>query len=199
MNRVELRVARGAVLAALLGITMAMIPAIAAWAKIPAFSVELSPAQPRAGQAVRIIVRFWEDAGQTKPATWLDENLPALNGLIRAYPAAAYRSRSMCGGCFPIGLHHEAPATYVGEFAFPQDGSWFLIAFPNMARDNVSEAYPDIEVDVAGPPVEEGAGEGPLAAPGKAPAGRGAGSLIPTTLGIALLLGGLGFFLRRSR
>jgi hypothetical protein len=158
--------------------------------------VELSPAAPKAGQAVRIIVRFWEDAGQTKPATWLDQNVP-MNGLIRAYPAASYRSHSMCGGCFPIALHHEAPATYVGEFAFPEAGSWVLVSFPNMPRDRVSKAYPDIELHVAGPPVEEAAREVSLAVPGKAPAERGRGSLVPAGLGVALLLGGLGLWLGR--
>ncbi|MGH2572756.1 MAG: hypothetical protein ACRDGU_04625 [Actinomycetota bacterium] len=197
MNRVQLRFARRAVLASLLGITMAMIPAIAAWAKIPYFSLELSPERPEPGQTTRIVVRFWEEAGHTKPATWLDENVPVLNDLIRAYPAGSYRRFS---GGFPITLYHDTPATYEGEFTFPEAGSWLLVTFPGMARDSLPDGYPDIiEVEVLSPTGQEPVAprEGTAPAPGKALEVRGAGSLIPTTLGVAVLLGGLGFLLRR--
>ena len=116
----------------ILGLTAAVLVAVGpAAAKVPFFSVEVSPPDPTDGDVVLVTVLMWDDASHTQPATWSE---PAIEGLLE------FRGDA---GSVPITLHRLDDATYRAEVTLAA-GSWRLVAFPiGVARTAVSgEGYP---------------------------------------------------------
>ena len=101
-------------------------------AKVPYFSVEVSPPNPSDGDVVVVTVQMWDDADHTQPATWWPE--PTIAGLLEFRGSA---------GSVPVTVHRLEGATYVAEVTLAA-GSWRLVAFPiGVARSTVpSEGYP---------------------------------------------------------
>ena len=100
-------------------------------AKVPFFSVEVSPPNPADGDVVRVTVLMWDDASHTQPATWSE---PAIDGLLE------FRGDV---GSVPITLHRLDDARYRAEVTLAA-GSWRLVAFPlGVARtSDADEGYP---------------------------------------------------------
>src|SRR5688500_8129440 len=58
----------------LLGAVAALLLAVGpAAAKIPYFSIEVSPTDPVDGDVVVVVLRMWDDAAHTQAATWGEE------------------------------------------------------------------------------------------------------------------------------
>jgi hypothetical protein len=117
----------------LLGAVAALLLAVGpAAAKIPYFSVEVSPPDRTDGDVVLVTVLMWDVAGHTQPATWWPE--PAIAGLLE------FRGDA---GRVPVTLHRLNDGTYRAEVTLAA-GSWRLVAFPlGVARTAVSgEGYP---------------------------------------------------------
>lgn len=128
------RVRRFAVAVGLATILTALGVAPAA-AKMPFFSVEITPSEPVVGQTVVIAVRTWEDPDHTIPAPF---GVPDLHGLLIL--------RSADRGAFPVGipLHAEQEGHFRGTIVAPAAGEWMLVPFP--AQDPARErlpGYPD--------------------------------------------------------
>jgi hypothetical protein len=116
----------------ILGLAAAFLVAVGpAAAKIPFFSVEVSPPDPTDGDVVLVTVLMWEDASHTQPATWSPG--PEIAGLLE------FRSDA---GRVPITLHRLGDATYRAEVTLAA-GTWRLVAFPlGVARTDVpGEGY----------------------------------------------------------
>jgi hypothetical protein len=104
-----------------LGSVMALLLAVApVAAKIPYFSVEVSPADPVDGEAVVIVVRMWDDAKHTRPATWSPG--PTLDGLLEVRGP----SRRI-----PVTLVQLDDVTYRAEVTLSA-GTWQVVSFPDM-------------------------------------------------------------------
>jgi hypothetical protein len=86
-------------------------------AKMPYFSVEVSPPHPVDGDVILVTVAMWDDADHTQPATWSEPEIPGL---------LEFRGEA---GRIPITLHRLDGASYGAEVALPA-GSWRLVAFP---------------------------------------------------------------------
>ena len=89
-------------------------------AKIPYFSIEVSPAAPVDGDAVVIVVRMWDDAGHTQPATWSPG--PTIDGLLEV------RGPS---GRVPVTLVQLDDVTYRAEVTLAA-GKWEVVSFPDL-------------------------------------------------------------------
>ena len=87
-------------------------------AKIPYFTIDVSPADPVDGDVVVIVVRMWDDAEHTQPATWSPG--PTLDGLIEL------RGPS---GRVPVTLVQLDDVTYSAEVTL-STGTWRVVAFP---------------------------------------------------------------------
>nr|MBA2632364.1 hypothetical protein [Chloroflexota bacterium] len=102
-----------------LGLVAAFLLAVgAAAAKMPYFSVEVSPPDPVDGGVVTIVVRMWDDARHTQPATWGPES--PIEGLLE------FRGDA---GNLPITLVRVDESSYAAEVTLPE-GTWRLIPFP---------------------------------------------------------------------
>lgn len=119
---------RSLVLGSVAALVLAVGPVAA---KIPYFSVEVSPSAPVEGDVVLVTVLMWDDADHTQPATWSE---PAIEGLLE------FRGDA---GRVPITLHQRDNAAYHAEVTLTA-GNWRLVAFPlGVARTAVSdEGYP---------------------------------------------------------
>lgn len=116
----------------MLGVAAAILLAVGpVVAKMPYFSVEVSPPAPVEGDVVLVTVLMWEDAGHTKPATWSE---PVISGLLE------FRGDA---GTVPITIHRLNDATYRAEVTLAA-GNWQLVAFPlGVARTAVTDqGYP---------------------------------------------------------
>jgi hypothetical protein len=111
--------------------------------KFPYFSVDLEPASPRPWEPVTIIVRLWEDAAHTKPATWYALKGP-IEDLIEFHGDA---------GRIPVTLVPAGVAEYRAEVVL-SEGDWQLVSFP-LGRGALGvhpEGYPSsLTVSVASP------------------------------------------------
>ena len=117
----------------ILGLAAAFLVAVGpASAKVPFFSVEVSPPDPTDGDVVLVTVLMWDDASHTQPATSWHE--PAIAGLLEFHGNASR---------VPITLHWLDDATYRAEVTLAA-GNWRLVAFPlGVARAAVpGEGYP---------------------------------------------------------
>ncbi|MGH2926503.1 MAG: hypothetical protein ACRDK1_11110 [Solirubrobacterales bacterium] len=139
-----LRLLRAAGLAALIALSFAAPVS----AKMPYFTVEITPAAPHAGEPISVVVRTWEDAQHTIAAGFTA--VEGMGGLLVI--------RSAGGGSddIPVPLEMRAPDQFEGAVTLPA-GEWTLITFPNRAGWATAEVpvgYPDaiaIAVRGAGP------------------------------------------------
>jgi hypothetical protein len=93
-------------------------------AKVPYFSVEVTPQAPTAGEVITVVVRLWNDPAHTIPAP-ADWALPAevVDDMI------AFVSEDLTIG---VDLRAE-DGTYRGSATLPA-GSWTMVPFPEGAR-----------------------------------------------------------------
>ena len=93
-------------------------------AKMPYFTVELTPAAPRAGEPISVVVRTWDDVQHTIPARFAASEV--MDGLLVI--------RAAGGGSpdIPVPLRLRKPDRFVGTVTLPA-GDWALVAFPNRA------------------------------------------------------------------
>jgi hypothetical protein len=122
-----------------LGVVVALSVAVPASAKgTPFFTVEISPQQPVAGEAVVVVVRTWDDVAHTVPAR-LDTAVH-LDGLL------VLRSASGDSPDLAIALQYQAPDEFRAAVVVPTAGDWKLIAFPDRTgwvSPDVPRGYPD--------------------------------------------------------
>ncbi|HJU57438.1 MAG TPA: hypothetical protein VJ774_01725 [Actinomycetota bacterium] len=113
---------------------LAMSPGVAS-AKIPPFSVEVSP-DPTAGETIRLTVRFWDDAKHTDRATWWD--IRALNDFLWARPVGD------ASDAIPIDIRLVRQGVYRAEFAVSSPGRWILCTWkPRCAGGPAMVGYPN--------------------------------------------------------
>ena len=144
-------VVRSLVLGSVAALLLAVGPVAA---KIPYFTIEVSPADPVGGDAVVIVVRMWDDAQHRQPATWSVG--PTIDGLLEL------RGPS---GRIPLTLVGLDDVTYRAEVTLTA-GTWQLVSFPDM-NGGAGIPYPRVTVTV-GSPVADSASS---AAPGIAAGG----------------------------
>jgi hypothetical protein len=103
-------------------------------AKVPYFSVEVTPQAPTAGEVITVVVRLWNDPAHTIPADWA---LPAevVDDMI------AFVSEDQTIG---VDLRAE-DGTYRGSATLPA-GSWTMVPFPEGAR--MSEPVPGYQAPI---------------------------------------------------
>jgi hypothetical protein len=115
--------------------------AVAVLAKVPYFSVETSPAEPRANEPIVVTVRTWADSAHSVPSTsanattGLDASLDSL--LVVRRPGSSD---------IPIHLVEVEPSRFAATITLPA-GDWTLVAFPDRSgwSDPVVPAgYPDV-------------------------------------------------------
>lgn len=113
-------------------------------AKMPYFSVELSPSDPVEGDPLVVVVRLWDDANHTQPATWWGER--TIEGLLEFRGDAA---------TVPITLDRLDDGSYSAVVGLAA-GTWQLIPFPHgqgALADGGWDGYPaPLMVTVASPP-----------------------------------------------
>ena len=140
---------RRAIRSLILGSLAAFLLAVGPVAgKMPYFSIEMSPSDPRDGDVIVIVVRMWDDVSHTTPATWWPE--PTLEGLIEA------RGRT---GQIPITLTRLDDATYRVEVTL-SEGTWQLVTFPRAGGGVASarDGYPGPLTVTVGPAATDTAG-----------------------------------------
>lgn len=106
-------------------------------AKMPYFSVEITPLEPVAGDPVLITVRTWQDPAHTVPEPF---DAPDLNGLL------VLRSTNDGTPSIGIALDADAPGRFEGTVTLPTAGEWTLVAFPDRSgwsSPEVPRGYPD--------------------------------------------------------
>jgi hypothetical protein len=178
---------RRLVLVLIVGTITALGAAGPAWAKTPQFTVQLSTARPLPGETVNVTVRFWNDRGHTKPATWWD--VRAVPHLLWAVPVDA-QGNTDPDAAVPITVRRAGPAEYRGAVTLTTAGSYLVVPFSVEGGFVAPAGYPQpMALDVVAPLP---------AAP--ASAGSGAGRWIPIAVAVVVgagLLGGL--VARRAR
>jgi len=117
-------------------------------AKMPFFSIELTPSDPRDGDVIVIVVRLWDDVEHTVPAMWWRH--PTLEALIEAWGPT---------GRVPITLMRLDDATFHAEVKLSK-GTWRLVTFPGPggAVGSVGDGYPGPMTLTVGPAAPDGAG-----------------------------------------
>ena len=104
----------------ILGLAAALFVAVGpAAAKMPYFSVEVSPPDPVVGEAMVVVVRLWEDVDHTQPATWPEEE--TIADLLE------FRNDAET---VPITLHRREDASYAAAVSLAA-GTWRLFHFPH--------------------------------------------------------------------
>jgi hypothetical protein len=96
-------------------------------AKVPYFSIEVSPPDPVDGDAVVVVLRMWDDAAHTRPAAWAEE-LAVERGLFQFHGD---------GGIVPVTLQRFDQASYRGEVTLAA-GTWRVVPFPPWGPDVVA-------------------------------------------------------------
>jgi hypothetical protein len=157
-----------------------VVPGIAS-AKVPPFTLEASPADPAAGDVVRLTVRFWDDAEHTDPARWPD--MRAWEAFLWAHPAGSLEDAT------PVDLRLVRPGVYRAELTVPSPGRWILCPWERSCAAGPSMAgYPNrIELEVAPPAPVASALAGPPAEPPRGPLSVLA--LAALAVGAAVLVG----------
>ena len=100
----------------LLVVTLLVVPG-PALAKVPWASVEFEPAEPVAGEPLKVVVRFWDDAARTEPSTsssWPDHG----NGRLELVSAAER---------MPLPVTQISVGVFRGEVTLTE-GTWRLVA-----------------------------------------------------------------------
>ena len=172
-------------LAIVLAAILATFLASTASAKMPYFSVELSPDAPVADQPILVVVRLWEDADHTVLAPYRMGDV--LDDLLVVRPAAGR------GPDIPVTLRLGDANRYEGSVTLPA-GDWSLVAFPDRTgwgTAGVPVGYPDtIPLNVRAAPSEQSAFVSPFVA-------AAAALLAVTLVAIALRVPPLGRISRR--
>lgn len=135
-NHPEFR-GRHAMTAIALAISLSLLTAAHATAKMPYFSVEIAPPEPVAGQPVVITVRTWADVAHTVPDPF---EAPDLHGLLVIRPTNG--SSSSIG----VPLHAREPGEFQATVVVPTAGEWMLVAFPDRSgwsSPEIVPGYPD--------------------------------------------------------
>ena len=97
----------------LLAVILLVAPSTAL-AKLPQYSVEILPAAPVAGEPLTVVIRLWDDAAHTQPATWWRE--ATLGGLLEFQDGAER---------VPVTLTRSDDATFHAEVKLAE-GTWRL-------------------------------------------------------------------------
>jgi hypothetical protein len=145
------QIVRSLILGSVAALLLAVGPVTA---KIPYFSIEVSPTDPVDGDAVVIVVRMWDDPAHSQPATWSPG--PTVDGLLEVQGA---------GGRVPVTLVQLDKVTYRAEVTLSA-GTWQIVPFPDL-NGGVGAPHPRPTITV-GVPV---AGSPSSAAPGIAAGG----------------------------
>lgn len=136
MNHPEFR-GRRAVTAIALALSLSLLTAAHATAKMPYFNVEIAPTEPVAGQPVVITVRTWADVAHTVPAPFEARD---LHGLL------VIRPRNGASSSIGVPLHAREPGEFQGTVVVPTAGEWTLMAFPDRSgwsSPEIMPGYPD--------------------------------------------------------
>ena len=159
---------RSTVEVGVLAIALLALPAVAL-AKMPYFSVEVSPSEPTVGRPIVVEVRLWGDAGhvlagrEDESAMSFAEASPVIDGVLVA--------RADGSPDVAVTLRRAGLDTYQGTLWLPA-GGWTLIAFPDRsdwATPSVPPGYPD-DISFTVSAAAEYAIPCPVTPPGEAPA-----------------------------
>jgi hypothetical protein len=157
----------------LLGSVAALLLAVGpVAAKIPYFSIEVSPADPVDGDVVVIVVRMWDDAQHTQPATWSPG--PTVGGLVEVRGS---------GGRVPVTLVRLDDVTYRAEVTLSA-GTWQVVPFPDLVDGMPNGAAGDYPL-----PITVTVGSLAADSPSSAALGIAAGGALGI-VAVALLVGG---------
>jgi hypothetical protein len=118
------------------GACIALFATAPVLAKMPYFSVEITPREPVAGEPIMITVRTWQDLANTVPEPF---DVPDLNGLLVLRSTDGTPS-------IGIALEADAPGRFQGTVTVPTAGVWTLVAFPDRSGwspPEVPPGYPD--------------------------------------------------------
>lgn len=151
-------------------------------AKMPYFSLTITPADPIAGQPTMIAVRMWQDAAH---------RIPARFGPVALDRLLTLRSVERGPSDIPISLRYQAdPDEYRATVIVPSAGEWHVVVFPDRSgwsSPQVPSGYPDTisltvrsETDPGRPPVN--------GAMPRSTSNPGAGGDLPTLVVVALAL-----------
>lgn len=125
-------------------------------AKMPFFTVDITPTAPVAGEPILIVVRFWADAGHTSAAPF--DWQPTMDDLLVMRSGGA-------GAQVAVPLHMREPGRFEATITL-HAGAWTLVAFPDRtgwATPDVPDGYPDtIPLTVREPALDAGRFVGPL-------------------------------------
>lgn len=110
-----------------------------ALAKVPPFTIEVTPREPVAGEPFAVVVRTWRDVAHTAPAGLTALTTPTLEGLLSLRSADGARD-------IPVVLRLEAADRLVGSVTAPSPGTWQLVTFPANRHgwSAVPAGYPDM-------------------------------------------------------
>ena len=137
-----------------------VVPGVAS-AKVPPFTVEASPADPKAGDVVRLTVRFWNDAEHTDPAGWPD--MRVFRDFLWAHPAGSTKE------AIPIDIRLVRPGVYRAELKVSSQGRWILCTWePRCVGGSSMDGYrnrSELEVGSSAPDPAAGAFAAPSAEP----------------------------------
>jgi hypothetical protein len=123
-------------------------------AKVPYFTIETSPAEPRANEPIVVTVRTWADAAHSVPTTSADATIDLTASLDSLLVVRRAGSSDI-----PIHLVEVETSRFAATITLPA-GDWTLIAFPDRSGWSdpaVPAGYPDaipLAVREAGPPVQ---------------------------------------------
>jgi hypothetical protein len=127
-----------AIALALLGL---LPPAGAALAKMPYFTVETSPSEPRANEPIVVTVRTWADVTHSLPDTSADVS----TGLAASLDSLLVVRRPGSAD-IPIHLVWVDTNRFAATITLPA-GDWTLVAFPDRSgwsKPAVPTGYPDV-------------------------------------------------------
>jgi len=132
---------RAAGLAVIIGLSLA--PPVSA--KVPYFTVEITPAAPAVDEPILIVVHTWEDPQHTIAAPF---DADALDGLL------VIRARGGGNADIPVPLRKREPGRFEASVTLPA-GDWVVVAFPDRtswAESGLPAGFPDnIRLSVQGP------------------------------------------------
>ncbi|HTE64860.1 MAG TPA: hypothetical protein VK736_01210 [Candidatus Binatia bacterium] len=105
-------------------------------AKVPYFSVELTPPAPSAGEPVTIVVRLWNDPAHTNPADWAPPE-EVMDDMV------SFRSED---AMVRVDLAQAEDGSYRGTVTLPA-GSWTMVPFPDGVE--LGEPIPGFQAPIA--------------------------------------------------
>jgi hypothetical protein len=125
--------------ATILAVLVVLPSAAGAFAKVPDFTVETSPADPRPNEPIVVTVRTWADGAHLIPASSDDAGLRASLDDLLVVRRAGSPDR-------PIHLVEVDPNLFAATITLPA-GDWTLVAFPDRSgwsTPAVPAGYPDM-------------------------------------------------------